>query len=83
MSKIKLNLVLVEWVDSLGSPGWNNNFENGDMRCVTSGHLIEKTKDRIVVALNKSLNSENAYGDYMEIPLCAVTKITKLKSKAV
>lgn len=82
MSKAKLNLVLIEWVDSIGSSGWKHDFEQSDMRCVSAGHLIEKTKDRIIIAMNKSLHADG-YGDYMEIPLCAVTKITKLKSKMI
>lgn len=72
--------VYVEWVDSMGTAGWNQrsvmNGKPSDITCVTIGHLIKRDKDRITVCENVNAYQ---YGEIMEIPMSAVTKIKKLR----
>jgi len=70
------NPVLVEWVDSMGSSGWHQEYKISSLKCTTIGHYYAEYQDRIVVALNKS---EYCYGDYMDIPRLSIKKITMLK----
>lgn len=67
--------VLVEWVDSMGASGWRT-ADQANLKCVTIGNLLYKKKDRICVALNTSAYGN---GDWIEIPICSVRKIKKLK----
>ena len=69
--------VRVDWVDSMQTSGWCD-YKPVDMSCSTIGHYYAERTDRIVLALNLSYD-ENTYGNYMEIPRCAITKITRLK----
>lgn len=71
--------VLVEWIDSAVTGGWNSKeaYKNpSDYSCVTVGILLNKTKDRIIIALNQSAHQ---YGEIIEIPLVAVKRIRKLR----
>ena len=72
----KLDPVKVYWIDSMGNSGWGSLREHSNMNCTTVGHFIEKTKDRLILAMN---SSEYFTGDHMEIPLVAIKKIKKLK----
>lgn len=76
MSK-KCKIVIVEWVDSMGSSGWHDYTET-NMDCVSAGHLIAVKKDRVVIAMNKSMHN-STYGDYMEIPKAAIKKISRIR----
>lgn len=71
--------VLVEWIDSTGSPGWNNQgkvmAEDYDLNIVSVGILLKKDKTRVTLAMGKS---EYQYGDIIQIPLVAVKRIRKL-----
>ena len=71
-----LRPVMVEWVDSISASGWGNLREPEDMRCVSYGHLVEKTKDRVVIAQNRCSGD---HGHHMTIPAAAVTRIRRLK----
>ncbi len=71
----KVKPVVVRWVDSTGISGWSK-YTASKMECTTVGHLVEKTKDRVVIALNRSQYND---GDYMEIPNVAIKSIKKLK----
>lgn len=68
--------VLVEWIDSVQTMGWGELHEPSDMRCVSVGILVSKTKDRLTLAVNYDGDS---FGHFMEIPLVAIKKIRKLK----
>ena len=70
-----LKPVAVLWVDSQAQPGWGEYKRDVDLVCSTVGHLVERTKTRIVVALSLS---QNHYGDYLTIPRCAVKSIHHL-----
>ncbi len=72
----KTKPVVVRWIDSMGTSGWNNLDKPTDMECTSVGHLIKKTKDRVTIAMNRS---HYGNGDYMEIPMIAVKSIRKLK----
>lgn len=74
----KLRPVMVEWIDSISASGWGELKEPEDMRCASVGHLIEKSKDRVVICQNMSMLNP---GHHMTIPRVAVTRITRLKSE--
>lgn len=78
MKTPKENLVKIDWIDSVGTGHWGNNPVS-NLNCSTVGHLVEKKKDRVVIAMNKSYCSKDSYGHFMEIPRVAIKKITKLK----
>lgn len=67
--------VIVRWVDSMKASGWHDYKETG-MECTSVGHLIKKTKERVVIAMNRSTCGD---GDYMEIPMVAVKSVKRLK----
>ena len=71
----KTNPVIVRWIDSMKISGWTA-YEASGMECTTVGHLVSKTKDRVVIAMNRSTCGD---GDFMEIPLVAVKSVKKLK----
>lgn len=71
----KTKPVIVRWVDSMGTNGWNA-VPGAKMECVTIGNLVEKQKDRVCVAMNRSHYSD---GDLIEIPLVSVRSIKGLK----
>ena len=71
----KTEPVLVRWIDSMKSSGWRE-FEETNMECASVGHLVKKTKDRVIICMNRSHCGD---GDYMEIPTCAIKSIKKLK----
>ena len=71
----KTKPVIVRWIDSMGSSGWRK-YEASGMECTSIGHLVEKTKDRVVICQNRSHCGD---GDFMEIPLVAVKSIKRLK----
>lgn len=72
----KLNIVLVDWVDSMMSPKWADTPKS-NLKCQSVGHLVRRDKHSICIALNAS--AQGGYGDFMEIPARAVTKIKKIK----
>ncbi len=75
--KIDLNPVVIYWVDSTGTHGWNSkDTEKSDMECISVGHLISKSSDRVTIIQNIA---PHQHGNRMEIPLCAVKKIKRLK----
>ena len=76
MSKKEYPAVEVEWIDSINSGGWRE-VPKSDMSCRSVGMLVEKSKDRIILAQN---NSAFCAGHYTEIPRIAVKRIRKLKA---
>ena len=73
----KVSPVVVYWIDSTGTHGWNSKNEpQGDMNCISVGHLVSKSKDRITIVQNIS---PYQFGNRMEIPLVSVKKIKRLK----
>lgn len=75
---MKITPVQVEWIDSVQSYGWGSLKEPSDMGCVSIGHMISKTKDRVTLALNVSPRN-GSVGQLVEIPMIAVKKIKRLK----
>ena len=71
----KIRPVIVRWIDSMGSSGWNAT-PDARMEVVTVGTLIERDKRRVAVALSRSHYS---HGDILEIPICAVRSVKRLK----
>lgn len=69
--------VVVEWVDSNSTGGWNDNHQPTDMSCVSVGLLVQELPDRIILA--QSREAGGWWGDFIEIPRVAVKKIRKLK----
>jgi hypothetical protein len=71
----KLVLVRVDWIDSTQQFGWGE-YQETDMLCTSVGILVEKRKDKIVLAQSWS---EEQLATYMTIPMVAVLKIRTLK----
>lgn len=68
--------VMIEWIDSMCTNGWQTDPGKPDLRCVSFGHLVEKTDKYVRIALNKSAYQ---YGELIDIPLVAIKKTKKLK----
>lgn len=75
----KLNSVRVEWVDSMSDPSWSEPSMAAG-QCSTAGFLVGRSKDTVSVALNYC-HAEGAtkWGHTINIPMCSVRRITKLK----
>ena len=71
----KTQPVIVRWIDSMKASGWRDH-EDSKMECTSVGHLVKRTKDRVVIAMNRSHCGD---GDYMEIPTCAIKSVKRLK----
>lgn len=58
--KITYKLVHVEWVDAVGSVGWEDNTTALVDKCVTVGYIVNETKDAVCIASTVSRKSNNA-----------------------
>jgi len=74
---VKINPVVVEWVDSCATHGWVSDPKPAPLTCISIGHLISKTKERLTLCL--SLSEAGGVHTYFEIPTVAVKKIRKLR----
>lgn len=68
--------VEIYWIDSMGTGGWQGRLEESRMECTTVGHLVERRKDRVVVAQSRS---HYGYADLLEIPNVAVKRVRRLR----
>ena len=71
----KVNPVMVKWIDSMGTGGWENHGESR-MEITSIGHMVRKTADRVTIVQSKSHYNRN---EQLEIPMVAVKSIKKLK----
>ena len=71
----KARPVIVRWIDSISTGGWCND-PRSKMECTTVGHLVERTKKGVTVALNRS---HYGNGDFIEIPASAIRSVRRLK----
>ncbi len=78
----KHKLVLIEWVDSMGSPGWHASHELKTMTvctCQTAGFIVDEDMDSYVVALSCTVDEgARPFADLIAIPRIAVKKIVDL-----
>ena len=83
-------LVLVEWLDSHGSSGWERLDTltvraSGVSECHSVGWVLSREHDALTLVSHvsdetaKQLSSQ-AYG-YMTIPNCAIVRVTKIRSR--
>ena len=86
MRKI-LPIVEVEWVDTMGFPGWSqikerkNDMEEKDLEVhVSCGYLVAKTKNYIAVAHGQH-NEGKVVDSTIRIPRCAVRNVTIIRKK--
>ena len=68
--------VMIEWIDSSSTGGWGNLKEPSNMRCISVGHLVSRSKDRVTLAMSRSPWAD---GHHLEIPNFAIKRIRKLK----
>lgn len=73
----------VTWLDSGYTHGWVDprTVLAEPITCETTGYLIKRGKEGIVMALNRIV-SERAvkeFGDYITIPTAAIKKVRRLK----
>jgi hypothetical protein len=77
----KTKLLLVDWVDSCGNPGWkaSDELQADIVHCQTVGFFVRETKVAIVVALSRSKKTGyKPYGDLISIPKLAITRMRVL-----
>ena len=75
MSDQPPKIVYVEWLDSIGHPGWKDPDELTDpppMRCITIGFLVRETDD--VVTVSASWSATGSFDCPISIPWIAVIK---------
>ena len=72
----------VEWVDSCSSTRWESleyyQRNTGTSICRSTGYLLSKTEDHIVLVQSISGSTDNV-AESIAIPMAAVRKIRKLK----
>jgi|TARA_R110001599_G_scaffold87607_5_gene233488 hypothetical protein len=65
----KIKIILVVWMDAVAETGWikleDAKRECQLSECVTIGYLIDRNKDRLLIACTKS---ENEYNAMINIP---------------
>ena len=49
----KMHPVIVRWVDSMKTNGWTK-YEASGMECTSVGHLVAKSKDRVVIEIGRA-----------------------------
>jgi hypothetical protein len=68
-SKTKIPISLVIWYDAVAENGWTTKEDAAQNckldRCVSVGHVVDKNKERILLACTKS---ENEYNAMINIP---------------
>ena len=83
MMKLKKDdLILVDWVDSSGQPGWlsKQDCHIDISQCQSEGFLIEYTKEGICLAESRCTTIDHRpYSGLTSIPKQAIIKIKKLK----
>ena len=75
-----MKLVRVKWVDSSFHEGWCEEKDALNLtvsECLSAGMMIGKTKDAIILALNKS--DAGNYSNLIAISRKCILKITELK----
>lgn len=72
-----MKLVLVEWVDSTSSTGWENDPDLELSICKTVGYLTRKTKEKVVLA--QSISDNNNVDNKFAIPRGCIQSIKELK----
>ena len=78
--KIKHKVVLVEWIDSAGCSGWQEDPITTPLICQSVGFLVRKSKESITLALSFcDDNCSKPYGDMIVIPRGCIKKKKVLK----
>ena len=78
----KSTMMFVEWVDSMGSPGWRNQRDIGTEAavCQTAGFLVAESKTAITIACSRNLAEDSLpYNDCISIPKCAIKRKRQLR----
>ncbi len=78
----KPKMVIVEWEDTAGRSEWETREEilkwaEDGFRVVSVGHLVFRSKERIIVA-SMYCEESDMYNDYHKIPIECVKKITEV-----
>ncbi len=79
-----MRLVLVEWLDSFASVGWQEvaGIDCDALPCCSVGWLVDQSETAIVLSphLTEARDDVPEQGNgVMTIPLCAVTRTTDLR----
>lgn len=73
---MKRDIVLIEWEDAAGSPGWTGVDEFiTPVPCLTVGFVLKRKKGYICVAQS---TNEGQIDALMVIPRSGIKKVTKL-----
>lgn len=82
----KVKILLIEWVDSAGDPGWQHteDIKAHLAHCQTVGFLVTETKEAIALALSRTTsNGFKPFGDIISIPKISITSkrvLSKVKA---
>lgn len=82
LGKVKLSgcpLVLIEWVDSCYSPGWQFDDDEPSVKeCLSVGWLRRKTEQAVVLTANITMEENPHRCCEITIPTCSIRRIHKL-----
>ena len=72
-----MKVILIEWLDSTSSSGWDSAFDLELSNCKTVGFLVKKDKEKVVVIQS---NSDNVHSDgRFAIPRSCIKSIRELE----
>lgn len=72
-----LDIVIVDWHDSMMSGGWRNDKDCkiDIVICQSVGFLVDETEDGICIALNRCTNDDcTPFGHLVSIPKVAIIR---------
>jgi len=74
--KKKIDITLIVWYDAVAETGWTSKEDAKKTcqlaECVSVGHIVDKNKDRILLACTKS---EDEYNAMINIPNAWIKEI--------
>jgi hypothetical protein len=73
-------IVHITWVDSQVDLGWKRVDPKITLLCESVGYLVEKTKDRVIIATNFAHGDVVSYGQHTHIPTCSIKKIRTVRT---
>ena len=77
--------LLVRWIDSLGSAGWQqgdsarSEARGESLGCETIGFLLDETDEWLLLAMSRRVEAD-VISDTIQIPKVAVLEVLKLRT---
>ena len=77
--KAKMQLVIVDWIDSAGHHGWHVPDDSDEgMYCESAGFLYAADKIKITICSHRQ-KSDAYHNSDLCIPICSIQKIKVIK----